>query len=53
MSLRVATAADVAAVARIHVESWKVAYRGIMPDDVIARTDIAYRTRFGALPISF
>ncbi len=46
MTLRVATAADAAAVARIHVESWKVAYRGIMPDDVIARTDLAYRTPF-------
>jgi len=45
MTLRVATAADVEAVARIHVESWAVAYRGVMPDDVIARTDMAYRTR--------
>ena len=33
-------------MARIHVESWNVAYRGIMPDDVIARTDLAYRTAF-------
>jgi ribosomal protein S18 acetylase RimI-like enzyme len=39
---------DAAAVAHIHVESWKVAYRGIMPDDVIVRTDLAYRTRFWA-----
>ena len=46
MTLRVATAADVPAVARIHVASWNVAYRGIMPDPVIARTDLAYRTRF-------
>ncbi len=45
MTLRIATAADAEAVARIHVESWAVAYRGIMPDDVIARTDMAYRTR--------
>ena len=35
-------------MARIHVESWKVAYRGIMPDEVIARTDLASRTRFWA-----
>lgn len=48
MRIRVATAADAAAVGRIHVESWNVAYRGIMPDDVIARTDLAYRTRFWA-----
>jgi ribosomal protein S18 acetylase RimI-like enzyme len=46
VSIRSATPADVPAIARIHVESWKVAYRGIMPDDVIARTDLAYRTRF-------
>ncbi|PYO91998.1 MAG: hypothetical protein DMD62_14360 [Gemmatimonadetes bacterium] len=44
--IRRADAADVGAVARIHVESWNVAYRGIMPDDVIARTDLAYRTAF-------
>ena len=46
MSLRRALPADAAAVGRIHVESWNVAYRGIMPDDVIERTDLAYRTRF-------
>ncbi|HWC75533.1 MAG TPA: GNAT family N-acetyltransferase [Gemmatimonadales bacterium] len=46
--LRRATPADAAAVGRIHVESWNVAYRGIMPDDVIARTDLAYRTQFWA-----
>lgn len=44
--IRRAALADAAAVARIHVESWKVAYRGIMPDDVIAKTDLAYRTAF-------
>ena len=48
MTLRRASSADATAVARIHVESWNVAYRGIMPDDVIARTDLAYRTRFWA-----
>jgi ribosomal protein S18 acetylase RimI-like enzyme len=46
--IRRALAADAAAVGRIHVESWNVAYRGIMPDDVIARTDLAYRTAFWA-----
>ncbi|HXM39272.1 MAG TPA: GNAT family N-acetyltransferase [Gemmatimonadales bacterium] len=46
MKLRRATLADAAAVGRIHVESWNVAYRGIMPDDVIARTDLTYRTKF-------
>jgi len=44
--IRRAETADAETVARIHVESWHVAYRGIMPDDVIARTDLAYRTAF-------
>jgi len=48
MKIRRALAADAEAVGRIHVESWSVAYRGIMPDDVIARTDLAYRTQFWA-----
>jgi ribosomal protein S18 acetylase RimI-like enzyme len=43
--IRRALRADAVSVARIHVESWKVAYRGIMPQDVIARTDVAYRTK--------
>lgn len=46
MSIRRALPADAPAVGRIHVESWNVAYRGIMPDDVIKRTDVAYRTKF-------
>jgi ribosomal protein S18 acetylase RimI-like enzyme len=48
MTIRRAVSADAATVGRIHVESWNVAYRGIMPDDVIARTDLTYRTRFWA-----
>jgi ribosomal protein S18 acetylase RimI-like enzyme len=46
VTIRPAQRADAETVARIHVESWTVAYRGIMPDDVIARTDLAYRTGF-------
>jgi ribosomal protein S18 acetylase RimI-like enzyme len=52
MTIRRASSADAATVARIHVESWNVAYRGIMPDDVIARTDLAYRTQFWAARIA-
>ena len=48
MTLRRAELDDAASIAHIHVESWKVAYRGIMPDDVIARTDLEYRTAFWA-----
>ena len=46
VTIRRAHATDAETVARIHVASWNVAYRGIMPDDVIARTDVAYRTSF-------
>ncbi|MGH7645393.1 MAG: GNAT family N-acetyltransferase [Gemmatimonadales bacterium] len=44
MRLRTAALADAPAVARVHVASWHVAYRGIMPDDVIARTTLSSRT---------
>jgi len=46
LTIRRALSDDATTVAHIHVESWNVAYRGIMPDDVIARTDLAYRTAF-------
>jgi len=44
MPIRTGTLRDAPAVARVHVASWDVAYRGIMPDDVIARTTLAWRT---------
>jgi ribosomal protein S18 acetylase RimI-like enzyme len=46
--IRVADAADAPAVGRIHVESWQVAYRGLVPDSAIARMDVATRTVFWA-----
>jgi len=52
MRIRRATAQDAETVARIHVESWNVAYRGIMPDAFIAQTDLAYRTGFWAKRIA-
>ena len=48
MTIRRASISDAEMVGGIHVQSWNVAYRGIMPDDVIARTDLAYRTAFWA-----
>jgi ribosomal protein S18 acetylase RimI-like enzyme len=47
-TIRAATPADAPAVARIHVESWQVAYRGIVPEAMIAKMDLATRTRFWA-----
>jgi ribosomal protein S18 acetylase RimI-like enzyme len=48
VTLRVATLADAEAVARIHVESWKVAYQGIMPAERIAKMDLPTRTALWA-----
>ncbi len=35
MRVRGATRADAAAIARLHLDSWHVAYRGIVPDDLL------------------
>ena len=35
MRIRPATQADVPAVARIHVDSWRATYRGIVPDTLL------------------
>jgi len=37
MKLRRATADDAPALAKVHVDSWQVAYRGIVPDSHLAR----------------
>jgi GNAT superfamily N-acetyltransferase len=50
MILRPATPEDAIAVARVHVRSWQVAYRGLMPDDyldALAPEDRAARYTFG------
>lgn len=35
MRVREATRADAAAIARLHLENWRAAYRGIVPDDLL------------------
>jgi len=42
-AVRPARLADAAAIARVHVASWNAAYRGILPDDVLARHDVGHR----------
>jgi GNAT superfamily N-acetyltransferase len=42
-TLRRATGADAMAVAAVHVRSWQVAYRGIVPDAVLDNLDVAVR----------
>jgi L-amino acid N-acyltransferase YncA len=43
MLIRQATMADVAAIARVHVESWRTTYQGILPDDYLANLTYAQR----------
>lgn len=43
MGVRRAAADDVAGVARVHVDSWEGAYRGLMPDDVFDVVDLDFR----------
>lgn len=46
MLVRTATAADAPSIAHIHVETWRVAYRGQMPDAVLDALDVGRRTAF-------
>lgn len=39
--VRDATIDDASTIARIRIETWRVAYRGMVPDEVMARFDIA------------
>jgi GNAT superfamily N-acetyltransferase len=44
MRVRRAVLGDEQAVAEVHVATWQTAYRGLLPDEVIARRTIAQRT---------
>jgi GNAT superfamily N-acetyltransferase len=51
--VRAATVADAAAIARVHQESWRTTYSGILPRDVIEqlagrRSEANWRSRLGA-----
>ena len=43
--VRKSTPADAAAIARVHVRSWQVAYRGIVGDDVLDARSVEDRER--------
>ncbi len=43
MTIRKAKCEDAAAIARVHVESWRTTYKGIMPDEVLANLSIERR----------
>jgi GNAT superfamily N-acetyltransferase len=42
-SVRPATPADAAAIAGVHVRAWQVAYRGLVPDEVLDALSLAQR----------
>lgn len=42
-SVRAATPADAAAIAGVHVRSWQVGYRGLMPDEILDGLSLADR----------
>lgn len=46
VELRDATAADAHAIATLLVQSWRTAYRGLLPDDVLAGLSIPEREQF-------
>jgi ribosomal protein S18 acetylase RimI-like enzyme len=43
ITLRLATAADAAGIARVHVETWRTAYRGILPAEFLAALSVERR----------
>jgi GNAT superfamily N-acetyltransferase len=44
--IRTATVHDAAAIAKVHVESWRTTYQGIVPDDFLAHLSSAQREQF-------
>jgi GNAT superfamily N-acetyltransferase len=42
--IREACSADAPAIARVHVDSWRTTYRGIVPDDYLAKLSCERRT---------
>jgi GNAT superfamily N-acetyltransferase len=42
--LRIATLADVPGIARVHVDSWRTTYAGLMPDSILANISLEKRT---------
>lgn len=42
-NVRRATPADAGAIADVHVRSWQIAYRGLVPDEVLDNLSLAHR----------
>lgn len=45
MSVREARLQDAEAIAQVHVDTWRTAYRGIVPEDYIAKLSYKERER--------
>jgi ribosomal protein S18 acetylase RimI-like enzyme len=45
MKIRRVTPQDADALARVHIDSWRSAYRGLVPDSQLAKLDYATRAR--------
>lgn len=43
LTVRLATLADAEAIARVHVESWRAGYRGLLADELLAGLSLAER----------
>lgn len=43
MTIRKATVADAAGIAKVHIDSWRTTYKGIVPDEYLA--DLSYDNR--------
>ena len=46
VTVRRAVPEDASAIAQIHVRSWQVAYRGVMPDEVLEGLSVVQREQF-------
>lgn len=44
-TIRPATRDDVPAIARVHIESWRTTYAGLLPDDLLANLSVERRER--------
>lgn len=43
-SIRLASLRDASSIARVHVESWRQAYRSILPDEILCQQKVLVRT---------
>lgn len=46
MQVRQATTADAQRIAQIHIDTWRAAYRGQMPDAILDALDVNWRATF-------